>query len=151
MGDSFKAHQEAIIEEHSKEVARQRNQLSAIAYQLDNMETLKRKKRDRLQEDANRSSKSAAQLVSKYQQAYFTGRSISLGKLISTTDRVLQTEQEQVSALHKVLDRVEIDRAYLVKDKVSMIAGLKANGKDGSSYSAVSPMTQRRLLSLKKL
>lgn len=66
---------------------------------------------------------------------------------------MVQAEQEQVSALHKVLDRVEIDRPYLIKDKVNMIANarLRPNGKEGSSYSAVSPMTQRRVLSLKKL
>jgi hypothetical protein len=122
-----------------------------MAYQLDNMDSLKRKKRDKDLEETRGQSQSASQLVSKYQQAYFSGRSISLGKLISTTDRVLQTEQDQVSALHKVLDRVEIDRPYLIKDKVSLIASLKANGSDGSSYSSVSPMTQRRLLSLKKL
>ena len=46
---------------------------------------------------------------------------MSLGRLIDTTDRIQANHQTLRSRLHKMLDRVELDRPYLLKDKISLV------------------------------
>jgi|LauGreDrversion4_2_1035121.scaffolds.fasta_scaffold2264326_1 hypothetical protein len=44
-----------------------------------------------------------------------------LGRLIDTTDRVLSNKELMVKRLHKLLDRVDLDRPFLFRDKVKTI------------------------------
>ena len=44
-----------------------------------------------------------------------------LGRLIYTTDRVLSNKDMMVKRLHQLLDRVELDRPFLIKDKVKTV------------------------------
>lgn len=67
-------------------------------------------------------AKSVSELVDKYQGKCFNSRNQSLGKLIQTTDRIQENNQNQIRLLHKILDRVELDRPYLIKDKIQMVA-----------------------------
>ncbi len=114
----------SIVDEHQKDVARIRSQLSEMAHNLENLQFTKDKGSKR-GDGSMENSYSAANLLTKYSQTYFNKRSISLGRLISTTDKAQSSTKQQVYKLHKILDRVELDRPYLIKDKITMIANVQ--------------------------
>ena len=84
--------------------------------QLQNIESLTAKKRRKVAEPV--AVEKTSKLIDRYQEKYFNSRNMYIGRLISTTDRVQQNNQTMIKRLHKMLDRVELDRPYLFKDKL---------------------------------
>lgn len=96
-----------------------------MVIQLNNIEGLKIRRKKHIGEPLPKNeggSRSVSQLVSKYSGHCFNQRNQNLGSLIKTTDRIQKNNKDQIMLLHKILDRVELDRPYLFKDKIAMVA-----------------------------
>lgn len=52
---------------------------------------------------------------------FFHSRNIQIAKLINTTDRIQTNHKDMSSKLHKMLDRVELDRPLLFKEKMDTL------------------------------
>ena len=50
------------------------------------------------------------ELMKTYMRKYFNKRNKPIAKLIDTTDRIRNNRQAMIEKLHKMLDRVELDR-----------------------------------------
>ncbi len=77
---------------------------------------------NKLGADLHPERKTARELLKKYQKQYFNNRNNSLGKLVDTTERVLGNNQKMNKDLNKMLDRVELDRPFLFRDKIKTVA-----------------------------
>lgn len=60
-------------------------------------------------------------MIDKYHKKFFNSRNMYLGRLLDTTDRVLSSKNLMIQRLHRLLDRVELDRPFLFKDKVKTV------------------------------
>lgn len=60
-------------------------------------------------------------MIDKYHKKYFNSRNMYLGRLLDTADRVLSNKDLMIRRLHQLLDRVELDRPFLFKDKVKTV------------------------------
>jgi hypothetical protein len=57
----------------------------------------------------------------KYFKKYLHKRNLPIAKLLKTTERVQINQHEMSSKLHKMLDRVELDRPLLFKEKIETL------------------------------
>lgn len=60
-------------------------------------------------------------MIEKYHKKYFNTRNVYIGRLLDAADRVLSNKDLMIMRLHKLLDRVELDRPFLFKDKVKTV------------------------------
>lgn len=68
-------------------------------------------------------------VILKYEnKQYFNTRNLSLGRLIGTTDRAQESNHEIIRKLNHMLDRVELDRPYLLRDKIDVVDSATSRG-----------------------
>ena len=90
-----------------------------------NAEDLRVKDRVKYSDEAAHALKKSPEHKKLYRKC-FNSRNRALGRLINTSERILYTRQQMAHKSAKVLDRLQLDRPLLIKEKLySIMAGDK--------------------------
>eukprot|EP00347_Sterkiella_histriomuscorum_P021644 403333262 len=115
-----------IVEEHKNQMTQMHTELSSMTHQIEKIEVEDKRRQilkeyHSIREKKESQEKEDIQALKKYLKKHFHKRNIQIAKMINTTDRIQLNNQVMSNKLQKMLDRVEIDRPLLFKEKLEAL------------------------------
>ncbi|CDW79031.1 UNKNOWN [Stylonychia lemnae] len=140
-----KRRKQLIVDEHNRQIDTMRGELNKMMGQIDRIDQDERK-RKAMREYKTITDKKQKQddidkeMLRKKFKKFFNKRNIQIARLINTTDRVQSNHEEMSLKLQKMLDRVELDRPLLFKEKIETIWNYNDDQSGSSSVSPRAPL-----------